>query len=231
MMNSTRNTTTRASLLRVAASTASLGALAVTTLTLVGDSADCPDGYKENVFAANYTSDCPTLIADPQGTLRLNVRNSDAPEPKIAMRAAGIRVARLSEASSSPGVVANTCNVTAVALQFDKPEIRKSDCVLALEQKDQTLICTIPSQGIDASTTPPAPRDAATETSVSLDASDDAASDAAPTTDAGAGGRDAAEFSPKLAPASSQANTGGAPDAGAGSLVQTCQIKFTPIAL
>ena len=61
-----------------------LGLLAGGTLVLVGDSAECPDGYAPQTYDASFVSTCPASLAPASGTLRLSLPGTIEDQLRVA---------------------------------------------------------------------------------------------------------------------------------------------------
>ncbi|NOU28794.1 MAG: hypothetical protein HOO96_12885 [Polyangiaceae bacterium] len=129
--------------LRPALAVMSFGALVGSTAVLVGDSADCPDGYNNKSFAATYDSDCPPALVDPTGTLRLTLTNSG--DLTKNLEAAGIKAA-----SAFPETTGkDKCDFVSVVMRFPGQETNDDKCKITLDAIDQTATCNY-AEGRDA---------------------------------------------------------------------------------
>ncbi len=128
---------------RPALAVLSLGALVGSTAVLVGDSAECPDGYNAKTFAAAYDSDCPPTLVAPAGTLRLALTGGESVAGSLA--AAGIKVV-----SAYPQTTGkDKCDLVALDMRFPGQDTTDDKCRITLDAIEQTATCKY-AEGADA---------------------------------------------------------------------------------
>lgn len=120
---------------RPALAVMSFGALVGSTVVLVGDSAECPDGYNTKKFAATYDSDCPTSLVAPTGTLRLTLTGGESVASNL--ESAGIKVA-----SAYPQTTGkDKCDFLWLDIRFPNREPSDDKCKITLDAIEQTATC------------------------------------------------------------------------------------------
>jgi hypothetical protein len=127
--------------LRPALAVMSFGALVGSTAVLVGDSAECPDGYNNKSFAATYDSDCPATLVAPAGTLRLTLTGGESVAKNL--EAAGIKVV-----SAYPQTVGkDKCDFVSVDMRFPGQDTTDDKCKINLDGAEQTATCAYADGG------------------------------------------------------------------------------------